>query len=127
MDKIPDVYVSRKAEILSQFKEVLDGHLDDVMTGRINKMFDLKEIADFIGLHPVHLSNVIKLETGHHACYFFEQRILLEAKKLLNDTNLPIGTIARTLDYDTSNFTKFFKRFMGITPSIYRKSIVHPT
>jgi len=97
------------------------------MAGRINKMFELKEIADIIGLHPVHLSKVIKLETGRHACYFFEQRILLEAKKLLKDTALPIGTIAHTLDYDVSNFTMFFKRFMGITPSIYRKSIVNST
>ena len=125
MAKIPDVYISRKAEILAQFKQVLESHMDDFMTGRIDKMYELKEIADIIGLHPVHLSKVIKLETGHHACYFYEQRILLEAKKLLADTALPIGTIAHKLDYDVSNFTKFFKRFMGLTPSSYRKFIIN--
>lgn len=123
--KVPDIYVSRKAEIVAQFKQVLENHLDDFMAGRIDKMYELNEIAKIIGLHPVHLSKVIKLETGHHACYFYEQRILLEAKKLLNNTALPIGTIAYKLDYDVSNFTKFFKRFMGITPSSYRKSLVN--
>ena len=127
MAKIPEIYISRKAEILAQFKQILDTHLDDFMAGRIDKMYELKEIAEIIGLHPGHLSKMIKLETGHHACYFYEQRILLEAKKLLADTALPIGIIAYKLDYDVSNFTKFFKRFTGITPSSFRKSLVNPT
>jgi len=123
MVKIPDVYISRKAEIVAQFKQVLESHMNDFMAGRVNKMYGLKEIADIICLHPIHLSNVIKLETGHHACYLYEQRILLEAKNLLADKTLPIGKIAHTLDYDVSNFTKFFKKFMGMTPSLYRKTL----
>ncbi|MBB3054485.1 helix-turn-helix domain-containing protein [Mucilaginibacter gotjawali] len=123
IDSIPDAYISRKAEILAQFKQILDSHLDDFIAGRIEKMYELKQIASIIGLHPVHLSKVIKLETGHHACYFYEQRILLEAKKLLADKTLAIGAIAHRLDYDISNFTKFFKRFMGITPTLYRKTL----
>jgi AraC-like DNA-binding protein len=74
-------------------------------------------------LHPVHISNVVKLHTGHHACYFYERRILEEAKKLLADPSLSIKNIAHKLDYDVSNFTKFFKRFTGETPSSYRKSL----
>lgn len=124
MAKVPDVYISRKTEILNQFKQVLETHMDDFMAGRIEKMYELQQFADIIGLHPVHLSKVIKLETGYHACYFYEQRILLEAKKLLIDTTLPIGMIAHKLDYDVSNFTKFFKRFTGTTPSSFRKSIM---
>ncbi|MBB6130906.1 helix-turn-helix domain-containing protein [Mucilaginibacter lappiensis] len=123
MVKLPDVYVSRKSEVVAQFKQILDNHIDDFMAGRVNKMYELKEMADIICLHPIHLSKVIKLETGHHACYFYEQRILLEAKKLLADRTLPIGKIAHRLDYDVSNFTKFFKRFMGMTPSLYRKTL----
>ena len=126
MAEIPDVYVSRKTEIVAQFRKILDSHLDDLMEGRVDKMYEIKEIADILCLHPVHLSKVIKLETGHHACYFYEQRILLEAKKLLTDKSLPIGLIAHKLDYDVSNFTKFFKKFSGMTPSSYRKSLLIP-
>lgn len=121
---LPDSPVSRQAEILAQFKQVLDGHMDDFLVGRVAKMYELKEIAALLCLHPGHLSQVIKLETGHHACYFYEQRILLEAKKLLTANALPIGIIAHKLDYDVSNFTKFFKRFTGVTPSLFRKSSI---
>ncbi len=126
MATIPKVYVSRQAEIAARFKQVLDSHMDDFLAGRVERMHELKEIADIICLHPGHLSKIIKLATGHHACYFYEQRILLEAKKLLTDPTVPIGAIARKLDYDVSNFTKFFKRFTGLTPSSYRKATAQP-
>ena len=122
--EILDVNISRNAQILTQFKQILNDHFDDIMAGRTEKMYEIREIADIIGIHPVYLSKVIKIETGQHACYFYEQRILVEAKKLLAGTSLPIGEIARTLDYDVSNFSKFFKRFTGTTPSLYRKSLV---
>jgi len=120
---LPDGEVSRGAEMLARFKQVLDGHLDDFLAGRVEKMYELQEIAAILCVHPVHLSKVIRLESGQHACYFYQQRILLEAKKLLATTTLPIGMIAHKMDYDVSNFTKFFKRFAGLTPSSYRKSL----
>ncbi|SFO84221.1 AraC-type DNA-binding protein [Chitinophaga sp. YR627] len=120
---IPENYLSRKAEIAAQFMQVLNNHIDDFMAGRIHKMYELKEIAQVMCLHPGHVSHIVKLHTGHHACYFYEQRILEEAKKLLADPSLPIKNIAHRLDYDVSNFTKFFKRFTGQTPSAYRKSL----
>lgn len=124
MVELPVVHISRQAEILARFQQVLDSHLDDFMAGRVDKMYEIKEIADIICIHPVHLSQVIKRGSGHHACHFYQQRILLESKKLLTDTVLPISAIAHKLDYDVSNFTKFFKRFTGMTPSVYRNSKV---
>lgn len=47
--KIPDNYISRKAEILALFIQVLESHMDDFMAGRIEKMHDLKQIASIIG------------------------------------------------------------------------------
>lgn len=127
MKKLPDNLISRKTEIVIRFKQVLDSHMNDFMEGRAEKMYELHQIAEIICLHPVHLSKIIKLETGHHACHFYEQRILFEVKKLLVETNLPIGAIAHKMDYDVSNFTKFFKRFAGVTPSSYRKSNTEQT
>jgi AraC family transcriptional regulator of adaptative response / methylphosphotriester-DNA alkyltransferase methyltransferase len=119
---LPQDYVSRQAEILTQFQQVVERHLDDFLAGRVEKMYELHEIAAVLCLHPGHLSKLIKLATGHHACHFYQQKIVLEAKKLLTSSELPIGEIAHKLDYDVSNFTKFFKRFTGLTPSAYRKA-----
>ncbi|ACU60311.1 helix-turn-helix domain-containing protein [Chitinophaga pinensis] len=120
---IPANYLNRKEEIAAQFMQILNAHIDDFMAGRVNKMYELKEIAQVMCLHPGHVSHIVKLHTGHHACYFYEHRILEEAKKLLADPSLSIKNIAHRLDYDVSNFTKFFKRFTGQTPSAYRKSL----
>jgi AraC-like DNA-binding protein len=121
--KIPETYLTRKEEITALFMQTLNTHLDDFLKGKTIKMYDLKEIAAIMCLHPKHVSNVIKLHTGQHACYFYEQRILEESKKLLAKDELSIKSIAHQLDYDVSNFTKFFKRFTGYTPSQYRKTL----
>lgn len=122
MASIPQGYVSRQAEILAHFQQVVESHIDDLLAGRVEQLAELQEIAAVLGLHPVHLSKVVKLASGQHACHFYQQKIVLETKKLLADTTLPISEIARKLDYDVSNFTKFFKRFTGLTPSAYRKA-----
>jgi len=56
MATIPQVYVSRQAEILAQFQRVLDSHLDDFLAGRVEQLYELREIAAVLCLHPVHLS-----------------------------------------------------------------------
>lgn len=67
------------------------------------------------------MSNTIKLATGKHPCYFYEEKILAIAKGMLETNEKSIGAIARLLTYDPSNFTKFFKEYTGITPKQYRE------
>jgi AraC-like DNA-binding protein len=40
---------------------------------------------------------------------------------MLREGQFTIAEIAGRLTFDTSNFTKFFKRFEGVTPSAYRQ------
>lgn len=118
--KIPKRYVNRQAEITESFLNLLNKHMDNFMIGRADQMVSLKQIVGELYLHPVHVTNVIKLHTGNSPCYFYEIRILEEAKKLLADPQLTITNVAHKLTYDKSNFTKFFKQFQGTTPSEYR-------
>ncbi|WP_343672080.1 helix-turn-helix transcriptional regulator [Chitinophaga sp.] len=121
MATIPLKYITRQAEITAKFMEAMNTHMDAFMAGETEHMLSLKEIAAIMCLHPVHVTNVIKLHTGHHPCYFYEHRILAEARALLKNPHLSITDIAIRLTYDTSNFTKFFKQYEGITPSAFRK------
>jgi AraC family transcriptional regulator of adaptative response / methylphosphotriester-DNA alkyltransferase methyltransferase len=50
-----------------------------------------------------------------------------EARRCLQEGQLSIAGIADRLTFDTSNFTKFFKRFEGITPSVYRQRLAEKT
>lgn len=121
--KVPEQYLSRQAEITALFLELMNKHLDDFMAGDVEEMFHLKDIARLMYLHPVHVTNVIKLYTGYHPCHFYELRILEEAKKLLDDPRLTISGVASRLTYDKSNFTKFFKQYAGKTPTAYRQEL----
>ncbi|MBO2011503.1 helix-turn-helix domain-containing protein [Hymenobacter negativus] len=121
--KIPQAYLSRQAEITQLFQQVMNAHMDDFMAGRAPEMVHIRELASRMCLHPVHVSSVIKLHTGFHPCYFYELRIVEEARNLLADFSLAVGEVASRLTYDTSNFTKFFKTYAGLTPTEYRKKL----
>jgi len=118
--KIPQKFFARQHEIAADFLKELDKHLDDVVSGRVEQMFEVRDFAELIHVHPAHLSNTIKSATGHSPCYFFEERLMEISKSMLENLRMPIAEIARTLTYDPSNFTKFFKHFSGQTPKQYR-------
>jgi AraC-like DNA-binding protein len=120
------VMMSRNEEILQHYLAVIDTHLEDLLSGRTDKMYELQDIAAHLFIHPTHLSTVIKQHTGHHPCFFYEHKILEQAKKLLQNKQYSVADVAYTLTYDPSNFTKWFKAFEGITPSQYRQQIAAP-
>jgi len=119
--KIPKKYLGRQAEITESFIQEMNKHMDDFMAGRAEKMIHIKDFAEILCLHPAHISNVIKLYSGHHPCFFYEERIMKEAKIMLADPSMTVAAIAMKLTYDSSNFTKFFKEYERITPSEYRR------
>ena len=115
--------MQRKEEIFKDYLQLLDQHLEDILNGSAEEMFELREIAGRLFIHPTHLSNVIKDLTGKHPCFFYEHKILDIAKNLLQSPNHSINEVARRLTYDPSNFTKWFKTYAGISPSQYRKQL----
>ena len=120
---IPKKLLARQHEITADFLREVDRHLADVVAGRATEMFEIRDLAGVLCLHPTHLSNTIRLATGHPPCYFFEARIMDVARELLRDPARPVAAIAAQLTYDPSNFSKFFKRFQGCTPKQYREQL----
>ncbi|TFF30431.1 helix-turn-helix domain-containing protein [Mucilaginibacter psychrotolerans] len=120
---IPKKILARQHEITTDFLRELDKHLDDVLQEKRTDMFEIRDFAEILHIHPTHLSNTIKLTTGKAPCFFFEKRIMELAKGMLQQ-NIPIKVIAYTLTFDASNFTKFFKRFEGVTPKQYKEQLV---
>jgi AraC family transcriptional regulator of adaptative response / methylphosphotriester-DNA alkyltransferase methyltransferase len=120
---IPKKLLARQHEITADFLREVDRHLADIVAGRTTEMFEIRDFAGVLCVHPTHLSNTIKLATGHSPCYFFEARIMDVARQLLRDSSRSVADIAANLTYDPSNFTKFFKRFEGSTPKQYREQV----
>jgi len=119
---IPKKILARKDEITADYITAIDKHLDDLMQERVEDMFEIRDFAEVLHIHPTHLSNTIKLTTGKAPCYFFEIRIMAIAKQMLQD-NTPIKQVAAKLTFDASNFTKFFKHFEGVTPKQYKEQL----
>lgn len=121
---LPKKIFARQHEITADFLKELDKHLLDITEERVIEMFEIRDFADLLHIHPTHLSNTIKLTTGKSPCYFFEDKIVTIAKAMLEKNEMTIFAIATLLTFDPSNFTKFFKRFTNQTPKQYREQFL---
>ena len=115
--------LKRGTEITERYFEFLNQHIDDVVSGRVIAFMEINEIASALFLSHTHLTDTIQKETGNHPCYFYDLKIIERAKELLSSSATPIAEVARVLTYDPSNFSKFFKKFVGKTPGQYRKNL----
>ena len=120
---IPQKILARQHEITADYQRLVAAHVADIAAGRATEMLEIRDFASQLCIHPTHLSNTLKLTTGQPPCFFFEAEILAVAQGLLRDTTRPVADIATSLTYDPSNFTKFFKRFVGTTPKQYREQV----
>ena len=122
--KIPQKILARQHEITADYMKAIDLHLAEFTSGKVTEMYEIRDFAAKLFIHPTHLSNTIKLTTGKHPCHFFEEKIMAIAKEKLQQNDKSIAEIAAYLTFDPSNFTKFFKRFGGQTPKQYRESFL---
>ncbi|MBN9336496.1 MAG: helix-turn-helix transcriptional regulator [Chryseobacterium sp.] len=122
MTTLPKKILARQKEITNDFLKIVDQNLADVLSGKSENIYEIRDVAELMHIHPRHLSNTIKLVTGNSPCSFVEDKILDIARQHLEDNKISIAEIAKMLTYDPSNFTKFFKRFAGMTPKQYREA-----
>lgn len=74
---------------------------------------------------PNYLNALSKDVTDRSAGELIRDRILLEAKRLLTNAKMTISEIALELDFmDNSYFTRFFKKYEGVTPETFRKQFI---
>ena len=122
MMPIPKKILSRKDEITADFLQLYENHLAELFAGRAQHRMSSSEFAARLFIHPGHLTNTIKLTTGHSPCDFMERGIVAEAERLLLQTDRSVAEIGMTFAYDEpTNFIKFFKGMTGMTPLQYRK------
>lgn len=84
--------------------------------------FSVDDIADALYLNKSYLMRVFKEHTGVTLLQFLNMTRCEAAKKLLEDTDMCIESIAYEVGYVTaSHFTRVFKSIVGATPSNYRR------
>jgi len=82
----------------------------------------IEEYAALLNVTPNHLSQSVKSASGKNALSYINERLLSEAKSLIQFTNFDIAEIAYQLSFsDPANFGKFFKKHTYQTPLEFRK------
>ena len=99
--------------LLRNFQKLIDLHYKEK---KLTKYY-----AVLLYVTPNHLNALCKDVTGRSAGELIRDRVLLEAKRLLVNARLTIAQIATELQFtDNSYFSKFFKKYEGITPEVFR-------
>ena len=81
----------------------------------------LKFYADKMAITPKYMSLMVKNFSGRNALEWLNEYVVLEAKLMLNYTNMTIQEISYRLNFPTqSSFGKYFKQQAGISPKQYR-------
>lgn len=77
--------------------------------------------ADKLCITPKYLSKLVKENTGRSAGEWIENHVILEARAMLQSSDMTIQQIAASLNFpNQSFFGKYFKRATGISPKQYR-------
>lgn len=99
--------------LLRNFQQLIEEHYKEYRL--------TKDYAAMLYVTPNHLNALSKDLTGSSAGELIRNRVLLEAKRLLINAEINISAIANELNFeDNSYFTKFFKKYEGVTPEIFR-------
>lgn len=87
----------------------------------------VQDYAQMLGITLNHLVESIRKTTGQTPKQILQERLVLEAKRLLIHTGASVAEISHQLDFKTpSYFGSWFKKLEGITPVQFRQTAVFP-
>ena len=104
---------SNDSRLLREFKRMVED--------KFHSMHSVSAYANNLHVTPGHLNDVVKKSTGKTVSTVIQERVLLEAKRLLAHSDYSIKEIAHALGFDDpSYFTRFFRERVGDAPGVFR-------
>jgi two-component system response regulator YesN len=104
---------ANRHSLVAQIHQFLHEHLSEDVS--------LQAIADYVYMHPTHVSKVFKRETGETISDYLLRLRMENAVVLLKDSRYKIYEIAARLGYkNPTYFIKVFKERFGVTPQEFR-------
>lgn len=95
----------------------------DLARQRFAEPVRVDELAQAAGMSLPQLDRALRRTLGLSPKQLLMRARLDEAMRRLDDTELPIATIASECGYyDQSSFTRQFRRAVGMTPGVYRSA-----
>jgi AraC family transcriptional regulator len=111
-----------KQERIPVWLAIAHDYLRDHPADRLSR----RAMAERVGVHPSHLSAAFRESFGCTMGHFLRRRRVEIAANLLRTTTQPLAAIALEAGFtDQSHFARVFRRFVGRTPSEFRRSARH--
>ena len=97
----------------------------EYMDSNLGKDVSLSVLAAVAGMGPHYFSELFKQSTGISPHQYVLRRKIERAKRLLRDPAISVVQISALTGFvDQSNFTKVFRRVVGLTPTAFRAGII---
>jgi AraC family transcriptional regulator, transcriptional activator of pobA len=113
---------------LRRSNETLLAEVFDVIQQRFAEPLSLRDVAKSVGMTPGHLTTLVRRRTGRTVVDWIIEQRMVEARRLLAETDLPIGEIARRVGLtDAGYFARVFRNSNGMTPRDWRRNAVGAT
>jgi AraC-like DNA-binding protein len=110
---------------LRRSNETMLAEVFDVIQHRFAEPLSLRDVAASVGVTPGHLTTVVRRRTGRTVVDWITEHRMIRARRLLTETDLPIGEIARRVGLpDAGYFTRVFRTNNGVTPRDWRREAV---
>lgn len=104
-------------------QSTIAGKVEALLTDNEGAYLTLEDCAVLLNMSPRTLIRKLR-EEGVFFRKIIEERKKIRASQLLANQTLSVEAVALTLGYDhTANFRRAFKRWYGVPPSEYRKSL----
>ena len=82
----------------------------------------VSEIAAMLDVTPTHLTRCCRLSCGRSAIELLQDRRIFEARRMLAETDQPVGKIGTSLGFaSAAYFTRAFQHMTGQSPSAFRR------
>lgn len=95
-----------------------------IISQRIRKKMTLEELASSVHVSVSYLYRIFNSYIGMPPGKYIARIRLEECKTLLREGELSMGDIAKTMGFSSAqHFSKQFRRYFGITPTEYVKSL----
>lgn len=115
----PEGSTGRPPDAYTDFRQAIEAELGSSHT--------VRHYARSLGYSERTISRACQRVTGLSAKGFLDQRLVLEAKRLLAHTDRTAAGIATQLGFsEPTNFAKFFARHSGQRPADFRAANRHP-
>jgi AraC family transcriptional activator of pobA len=114
-------YNNASSRIASVFLELLERQFPIESTDRPLALKSAQDYATYLSVHINYLNSAVKEVTGKSTTTHIGERIIGEAKALLQHTNWNISEIAYALGFEyPTYFNNFFKKKTGMVPKSIR-------